>query len=60
MSSSRGKRTSMEQWKLKDENGVVGARAGWRACCKIAVVRIGYFSFGGLVVGQFITDQDEQ
>ena len=25
-----------------------------------AVVRIGTFSFGGLVVGQFITDQDEQ
>ena len=30
------------------------------ARCKIAVVRIGTFSLGGLVVGQFITDQDEQ
>ena len=30
------------------------------ALCKIAVVRLGTFSFGGLVVGQFITDQNEQ
>ena len=27
---------------------------------QVAVVRIGTFRFGGLVVGQFITDQTEQ
>ena len=41
-------------------NGTHGNQTPASARCMIAVVRIGTFSFGGLVVGQFITDQDEQ
>ena len=43
---------------MAGSSGSLALLAG--ACCKIAVVRIGYFSFGGIVVGQIITDHDEK